>query len=145
MQGTLDNFDGKPHADPSAISMDEPGGGANTLLRKLLLVDDEPDGAEFAAALLHSHGLDVTVVHSAHEALHVLESDKDIDAVLSDVIMPGMTGLQLAETIRAMYPAVKIVLMSGYTVPELLTDSERPYLFATKPYRIDAILKLLRS
>jgi CheY-like chemotaxis protein len=59
--------------------------------------------------------------------------------------MPGMTGLQLAETIRAMYPAVKIVLMSGYTVPELLTDSERPYLFATKPYRIDAILKLLRS
>jgi hypothetical protein len=44
-----------------------------------------------------------------------------------------------------MYPRVKIVLASGYALPELLAGRERPYLFATKPYRIDTILKLLHS
>jgi hypothetical protein len=44
-----------------------------------------------------------------------------------------------------MYPTVKIVLTSGYVVPELLKNRERPYLFAAKPYRIDDILQMLRS
>ena len=60
-------------------------------------------------------------------------------------MMPGMNGLQLAEAVRVMYPTVKIVLMSGYVLPELLKDRERPYLFAAKPYKIDTILKLLNS
>jgi CheY-like chemotaxis protein len=75
----------------------------------------------------------------------VLESDNEIDAVFSDVVMPGMTGLELADAVKALYPRIKIVLASGYTLPELLTNRERPYLFATKPYRIDTILKLLHS
>lgn len=114
-------------------------------VRKLVLVDDEVDGADFAAALLRSHGLQVLVVHSATEALQVLQDDKEIDAVLTDVMMPGMSGLQLASSIREKYPALKIVLMSGYVLPDLLTAQEPPYLFATKPYRIDTILELLRS
>jgi two-component system OmpR family response regulator len=118
---------------------------ANTLLRKVLVVDDEPDLAEFAAALLGAHGLAVVVAHSGHEAIQRLQDDDEIDAVFSDVMMPGMTGVQLADAVRAMYPRVKIVLASGYALPELLAGRERPYLFATKPYRIDTILKLLRS
>ena len=70
---------------------------------KLLLVDDEVDGAEFAATLLRSNGLQVVVAHSATEALQVLQDDKEIDAVLTDVMMPGMSGLQLAASIREKY------------------------------------------
>ena len=114
-------------------------------VRKLLLVDDEVDGAEFAAALLRSHGLQVIVAHSAVEALQALQDDKEINAVLTDVMMPGMSGLQLAGSIREKYPALKIVLMSGYELPDLLKAQEPPYLFATKPYKIDTILELLRS
>jgi CheY-like chemotaxis protein len=119
--------------------------GPNTLLRKVLVVDDEPDLAEFAAALLGAHGLAAVVAHSGHEAMLRLQEDDEIDAVFSDVMMPGMTGVQLADAVREMYPRVKIVLASGYALPELLAGRARPYLFATKPYRIDTILKLLRS
>lgn len=114
-------------------------------VRKVLVVDDEQDLADMAEALLGAHGLDVVVAYSAHEALRVLERDREIDAVFSDVVMPGMTGLQLADAVSGMYPDVKIVLASGYTLPALLAGRERQYLFASKPYRIDTILKLLRS
>lgn len=122
-----------------------PGKEGPAVPGKLLLVDDEPDGAEFAAVLLRSHGMQVTVVHTAAEALQVLRNDADFGAVLSDVVMPGMTGLQLAQAIRETYPAIKIVLMSGYESPRLPEEQGPPYLFASKPYRIDTILALLRS
>jgi CheY-like chemotaxis protein len=123
----------------------EPKYASDTLLRKMLLVEDEADGAELAATLLSANGLEVVLAHSADEALRVLQADKEIDAIFTDIMMPGMNGLQLADTVRELYPTVKIVLTSGYVGPELLKDRERPYLFAAKPYRIDNILQLLRS
>lgn len=134
---------------PGTSRRPEPGqddtGIAGRLLRKVLVVDDEEDLAHLAEMLLSSEGLDVVVAHSALDALAILERDKDIDAVFSDVMMPGMTGLQLADAVREMYPRVKIVLTSGYTLPALLADRQTSYLFAPKPYRIDTVMKLLRS
>lgn len=123
----------------------EETGFAGRLLRKVLVVDDEEDLATLAGALLSSEGLDVVVANSALDALRILEKDRDIDAIFSDVMMPGMTGLQLADAVREMYPRVKIVLTSGYTLPALLAGRQTHYLFAPKPYRIDTVLKLLRS
>lgn len=143
MQGTSDTANEKLPEDASPICGQEQKDYHNHLPGKLLLVDDEPDGAEFAAALLSSHGLEVIVAHSADEAIRALSEDQQIDAVLSDITMPGMTGLELADEIRIRYPAIKIVLMSGYLVSDMLKDRGSPYLFATKPYKIDSILKLL--
>jgi two-component system OmpR family response regulator len=137
--------DGKSQAAKAKGSGPGKKGTNDRLLRKLLLVDDEVDGAELAAALLKAHGLEVVVVHTAGDALLALQNDTEIDAILSDVMMPGMNGLQLAEAVKMMYPTVKIVLMSGYVLPELLKNRERPYLFATKPYRIDTIINLLNG
>lgn len=125
----------------NGTSVDLSGG----LLRKVLVVDDEPDLADLAVALLGAHAVDAAVAYSAHEALQVLETDKEIDAVVSDVMMPGMTGLQLADAVREMYPGVKIILVSGYMHASLLVGRERQYLFATKPYQINTILGLLHS
>lgn len=118
---------------------------AGGLVRKVLVVDDEADLADLADALLSSRGLEVVVANSAMEALQILGRDGDIDAVFSDIMMPGMNGLQLADAVSEFYPRVKIVLTSGYTVPAMLEDRERRYLFTTKPYRIDTVMKLLRS
>jgi CheY-like chemotaxis protein len=133
--GVTDSFD----ADGNPV---EP---QRALLRKVLVVDDEQDLADMAAALLGAHGLEVVVAYSAYAAMQFLADDKEIDAVFSDVVMPGMTGLQMADAIREMYPRIKIVLASGYTLPALLANRERPYLYTNKPYKIDTILKLLRS
>jgi CheY-like chemotaxis protein len=115
------------------------------LLRKVLVVDDEPDIADLAVALLRAHAVDTAVAYSAHEALQILKADKEIDVVVSDVMMPGMTGLELADAVREMYPYIKIILVSGYTHASLLVGRERQYLFATKPYQITTILGMLRS
>lgn len=123
----------------------EDTGIAGRLLRKVLVVDDEADLADMAEMLLSSEGLDVVVANSALAALEILAHDPDIDAIFSDVMMPGMTGLQLADSVRELYPHIKIVLTSGYTVPALLADRQTSYLFAPKPYRIDTVMKLLRS
>ena len=136
---------GEPYRPDPANTETALAQASQQLLRKVLVVDDEQDLADMAGALLAAHGLDVLVAYSAYEAMRLLESEGGIDAVFSDVVMPGMTGLQLAEAIRAMYPKVKVVLASGYTVPSLLANQERPYLFTSKPYRIDKILELLRT
>jgi two-component system OmpR family response regulator len=69
------------------------------LLRKVLVVDDERDLADITAALLNANGLDVLVAYSAKDALIMLQDHRDIDAVFSDVVMPGMTGFELAKFI----------------------------------------------
>jgi len=116
-----------------------------SLLRKVLVVDDEHDLADVTGAMLSLHGLDVLVSYSAKEALQVLQAHDDIDALLSDVVMPEMTGVQLAEAVRELHPAVKIILTSGYALPELLANHDRPYLYTAKPYSIDTVLKLLQT
>lgn len=127
-----------------ASAEDDFAGNAG-LVRKVLVVDDEEDLADLAEALLRSRGLEVVVAYSAMDALRLLGSESDIDAVFSDVMMPGMNGLQLADAVAEFYPRVKIVLTSGFTVPEMMVDRARSYLFTTKPYRLDTIMQLLRS
>lgn len=129
---------------PDALGQDDTQGEAG-LVRKILVVDDEADLAHLAEVLLSSRGLDVLVANSAMEALQILARHGDIDAIFSDVMMPGMNGLQLADAVAEFYPRVKILLTSGYTVPSMLQDRERNYLFTSKPYRLDTIMKLLRS
>jgi len=127
-------------ANPDGIAS---GPGARP--RKVLVVDDQHDLAELAEALLSSHGMEVAVAHSAEQALQALQDQRDIDAVFSDVMMPGMNGLDLADLIDERYPHIKVVLTSGYTLPALLADRRKRYLFAPKPYTIATILDLLRS
>lgn len=115
------------------------------VLRKLLVVDDERDLADLAEVLLHSSGLDVRVAYSGLEALRILESDPEIDALFSDIMMPEMTGLQLANAVSVLYPRVRIVLTSGFTPPSVMSERQRPYHYVPKPYSMDTVLKLLRS
>jgi CheY-like chemotaxis protein len=109
-----------------------------------LVVDDEHDLANIAAELLTYHGIDTLVAYSAHEALQIMETRTDIDAIFSDVMMPSMTGLALAEVVTKNYPTVKIVLTSGFTAPTTWAQTDHRYPFAEKPYSIDAIVQLLR-
>lgn len=123
----------------------QPAKSPGSVVRKVLVVDDEHDLADVTGMMLNAHGLDVVVVYSAREALATLQSDNAINAVFSDIMMPGMTGLELADTVKVMYPDVKIVLTSGYTKSGLFEGRDRPYLFAAKPYRFSTIVELLQS
>lgn len=117
-----------------------PGG-----LGKVLVVDDERDLADLAETLLAAHGLAARTAYSADEALGILAGDDAIGAVFTDIMMPGMTGLQLADTVRELYPHITVVMTSGFTSPALLAGRCPPRLFVTKPYRIETVIALLRG
>ncbi len=90
----------------------------------VLVVDDDPLLAGLTAKILKIAKFDVDIANNGNEALDRL-TQKDYSAVLTDVIMPGMNGYELAEKIRASYPTIKIVLVSGYHEKEGITDNMR--------------------
>jgi CheY-like chemotaxis protein len=137
---------GRPGFPPGSMQVGEQDARARVgEVRKVLVVDDEADVADLAEMLLSAHGIDAMVAYSGAAALEMLAAHPDIDAVISDVMMPGMNGLELAERIAGSYPGVKIVLASGYMAPSMFNGEALKQLFIAKPYRIDQLLKLLRT
>jgi CheY-like chemotaxis protein len=64
--------------------------------------------------MLRDEGYNVIEAQSAHEALHRLRVLKDVRVVLTDIAMPQMNGLQLAEIVTQDFPGIRVILMSGY-------------------------------
>jgi signal transduction histidine kinase len=106
----------------------------------VLVVDDDPIVAAGTAAMLEDLGHRAIEVASAELALAVLGSHPDIDFVITDHAMPGMTGTELAERISRLWPRLPVVLASGYA--ELPADNlGLPRL--SKPYRQEELAHLL--
>ena len=83
----------------------------------ILLVEDEPRVRGAVAGILEHLGYDVIQAGNGEEALRLLAdtSTEDIDLLLTDVIMPIMSGTQLASQLQFARPDIKILFMSGYT------------------------------
>jgi PAS domain S-box-containing protein len=114
---------------------------------KVLVVDDEPDVMEIAAALFRSIGYEVYTASNGQDALDILKRTKDISVLFSDVMMPnGMNGIELAQEAHKLYPDVKILLASGYPLPALKAQhiSVGEFSFMNKPYRLAELAKKLR-
>ncbi len=82
----------------------------------VLLIEDDLSLAELTSALLEHAGYTVKVAHSAAAALNMLKRGSRIDAVFSDIVMPGgMNGFQLARTLRKEFPDVPVLLTTGFS------------------------------
>ena len=82
----------------------------------ILVVDDEPEILAVIRHSLESMGYTVVTVAAAAEAVHLVEGGENkIDLMLTDVIMPGMTGHALAARVQAIDPRIRVLFMSGYT------------------------------
>ena len=79
----------------------------------VLVVDDEEALAELNAEVIENAGYKVKISHDAAEALTMMKL-QSFDLVMSDVVMPGMNGYELASKIRQDYPEIKIIISSGY-------------------------------
>lgn len=82
---------------------------------RILLVEDDPQVRTAVLVQLTSLGYAVTATRSGAEALDHLDKGETFDAVLTDVVMPGMSGPELAETIAGRVPSSRIIFMSGYS------------------------------
>lgn len=131
-------------------TVSEPGEPESLQGRSILLVEDDESIRHVTIRLLHKHGLSVHAAASGEEGLlKIVERDGDIDLVITDIVMPGMSGAVMADRIREKFPTVPILFVSGFpaTNPErskcMLTEESflpKPY---TEPELVDAIQRLL--
>jgi two-component system, cell cycle sensor histidine kinase and response regulator CckA len=85
-------------------------------METILVAEDEPDLRELTRIFLESYGYKVLEAGSAEEAIRIADEFRQpIHLLLTDVIMPGLSGRQLAEKILSQNPGTKIVYMTGYT------------------------------
>jgi CheY-like chemotaxis protein len=98
---------------------------------RVLLVEDNPQVREFAEGLLADLGCEVVSTETGEEALDYL-SGKKVDLVVTDVVMPGMSGVELARLIGQAHPDVPLLLATGYSDEIVKRGSE--FVVLAKPF-----------
>ncbi|GAB2606624.1 hypothetical protein Aab01nite_01760 [Paractinoplanes abujensis] len=147
--GVLAASDGSPaRAEPVPVAPVPPvegGGGGETLL----LVDDEADLREVTARFLGGAGYRVLSAADAAEALNLLDRHHDpIAAMITDVVMPGMNGRQLARVAKQRRPELRVVFVSGFAealIDEAGNNLEPDSMIVAKPYTRDQLLAGVQS
>jgi two-component system, cell cycle sensor histidine kinase and response regulator CckA len=114
----------------------------------IMVVDDEPAVRQLTARILQGAGYATVELTDGLEAWNYLKrAGIPIDVILSDVVMPRLTGPELVVRLRQAHPTLPIVLMSAYSAEELrargLEDCPVPLL--TKPFEPDGLLSLMQS
>jgi two-component system cell cycle sensor histidine kinase/response regulator CckA len=114
----------------------------------ILLVDDEETVRRFSSRVLEKHGFDVLSAGTGTEAIAaVREHGHSISLLLTDVMMPGMNGCQLAEQLLAQLPSLRVLFMSGYAENVLATNVGLVpgAAFLGKPFKPKALVTKVRE
>src|SRR5580700_9312278 len=112
----------------------------------ILLAEDEAFVRKVTAEILESAGYRLVIAGDSREALAYRGHLAPVDLLLADVIMPGMSGRELAAELTSFYPSTRVLLMSGYA--EQLTVRELPSYgleYLAKPFSIHTLLSRVRE
>src|SRR6516162_1480157 len=112
----------------------------------VLVVDDDEGLRDLCLEVVRQLDFEALVAEDATRALQILESSQ-IDIVLSDVRMPGASGIELLKTIRQQHAEVAVLMMTGYgTIPEAVEAVKLgAYDYITKPFKIDDLRRLIEK
>ena len=112
--------------------------------RRILVVEDNIDVGQFCTQILEDLGYTTEWATNAEDALVRLGSDGDgFDVVFSDVVMPGMGGVALAEELRRRLPGIPVVLASGYS-HVLAREADHGFDLLHKPYSAEQLALILQ-
>ncbi|UZK68783.1 PAS domain S-box protein [Sphingomonas sp. S1-29] len=103
---------------------------------RVLLVEDSEHVRYFARQLLEDLGCKVVEASDGEEALRLIE-EHEVDLVFSDIVMPGMSGLELATQIKESRNDLPILLASGYSSEQFIPINERAFPILRKPYKLE--------
>jgi len=133
-----------PRIVPSDVSMDSGEPGRVPIARAqgtgtILLVEDESAVRALARDFLKVFGYDVVEASSGEEAIAIFEARPGaFRGIVSDIVMPGMSGVELARHLAAAQPGLRILLVSGYARDSFADDLSREgFLFLQKPYTLE--------
>ena len=108
----------------------------------ILIVDDQDEPRHALRALLEDQNLQVTACASAADALAHMRSPTPYDLVITDVVMPGMDGVELAREVRRVRPDLRVVLVTGHdsAMDHLINAGSIALL---KPYSAQSLARVL--
>ena len=115
--------------------------------RTILLVEDEDAVRAVVSALLRQQGYKVLDAATPQAALDIFEQhSREIDLLLTDVVMPEMSGPALAQRLVGMRPELQVLFISGYATPALAREMENPKMkFLSKPFQPSALVAAVRE
>jgi two-component system cell cycle sensor histidine kinase/response regulator CckA len=116
----------------------------NSSAHRVLVVDDEPAIRRFAARVLVEEGFEVLEAEDGVQALTTV-AKSSINAVVSDIVMPRLNGVQLMEALSVSHPHLPVVLMSGYATRELIgMGISAPCALIAKPFPPELLVEEVR-
>jgi len=128
---------GEPKSVPVSVI-----GGTQTVL----VVEDQAGVREFTADALRAYGYRVIQAESAGEALALCEEEREIDLVLTDILMPDLSGTELADKLRKRWPAIQVLFMSAYADAEIHTGAvDNSTRLLQKPFSPDQLASKVRE
>jgi two-component system, cell cycle sensor histidine kinase and response regulator CckA len=135
-------------AGASDVGPAQPAAAPGERRSMILLVEDDDGVRQLTARILAQFGYDVMLAQDGMEALQLLSDGlRGVDAVVSDVVMPGMSGAELVGRLRARWPDLPVLYLSGYTGEEVtgeLGPGSRQ-AFLQKPFSPDALAAALEE
>jgi signal transduction histidine kinase/CheY-like chemotaxis protein len=135
--------EGEAESAPPAKNVEAPAGSET-----VLLVEDEPAVRALAALILGRIGYRVLTAEDGPGALRLWkEHGPEVDVLLTDVIMPQMSGVELAQKLRALNPQLRVLFMSGYTDDTIAKHGLRPdeIPMLEKPFTAESLASRLRA
>lgn len=132
------------------VPNDADGGARGTVVASgtetILLVEDRPEVRNLALQVLEIYGYSVLPAASGEQALEIASRTDAIDLMVTDVVMPGMTGPQLAQAIKQVRPSLKVIFMSGYADAALIpADLSEGTACLQKPFTPEALARQVRQ
>ena len=113
---------------------------------RVLLVEDEDTVRNVVARLLHKLGYSVSSAADAEEAIALFDEGADFDLVVTDIVMPGLSGIEMSEVLNTRFPDLRFLFISGYTSRELGTaPTAPPEPFLPKPFTMHELAEEVRK
>jgi len=115
-------------------------------MASILVVDDERSMRDFLKILLEKEGHDVITVENGKAALIALQK-QSFEAVVTDIRMPGMTGIELLEEIKEELPDMPVIMITAFASPDdaVLAMKNGAFDYITKPFNVDEIKSVIES
>jgi DNA-binding NtrC family response regulator len=112
--------------------------------QNVLVIDDSPADAQSTVDALLATGVRARAAFDGDSAIEAIASG-DIDVLVTDLVMPGMSGTELVERVRAIAPNVSVIAVSGYAVPEMLQKvaTDGAYACMRKPFHARELIQVI--
>lgn len=110
---------------------------------QILIVDDDADMRQSTEMLLDACGYAVKTAEDADRALSILDSCSGVRVLLTDIMMPGMNGFELANKAKTLRPDLSVIYVTGYS-PDVLPEAAQLHgTLLIKPWNLDDMLRAI--